>query len=310
MHDTLRTLLQSVEYDSRPTFCFDQTEFWPDGHVQALIVAGVFVPLGPLRSLVCRSCGEAPCQDLVPITHGNAEFVYLPCARCGLSRVPPERLQQWSLHLPALFDWALHDLGVLGQRDEVVPQRVWRLGKTRWDGATWNVFFARGLRQPDAWGVVDRLQARSVLLVPTPIPGLDLQRPRHTTVIDDLLSWDGCRFKFDHEQMVVRLRDVATASKRPVKPRPRRSSRSTAIERLTQEMHEHLRSARDYAVTTRDRSGVPELLPRPNQQDLARRLGLSEVSVHRCLHDPRARQLRLLWDLALDAGAILRYAGR
>jgi hypothetical protein len=44
-----------------------------------------------------------------------------------------------------------------------------------------------------------------------------------------------------------------------------------------------VRAARDHAFTTRETLGTPELLPRPSQQDLARRAGLTETDVSRCL---------------------------
>ncbi|MHB0960894.1 MAG: DNA methyltransferase [Pirellulaceae bacterium] len=47
-------------------------------------------------------------------------------------------------------------------------------------------------------------------------------------------------------------------------------SRLVVIEMLTREMQEHLRAARDHAVDTQDRTGTPQLLPRPQRDFLAR----------------------------------------
>jgi len=75
-------------------------------------------------------------------------------------------------------------------------------------------------------------------------------------------------------------------------------------------MIEHLRTARDYALETRERTGTPELLPRPSQKQLATRLGISESNVSRCQHDKSARELALLWEWAADLDRVLAYSGR
>lgn len=60
----------------------------------------------------------------------------------------------------------------------------------------------------------------------------------------------------------------------------------------------------------RDTLGTPELLPRPSQQDLAKRAGLTETDVSRCLKDPAARELRLQWETALELDKVLGWIGR
>lgn len=94
------------------------------------------------------------------------------------------------------------------------------------------------------------------------------------------------------------------------RPTPERAGRAAKIETLVDVLVEHLRAARDHAFTTRDRAGGPTLLPRPSQQQLAALTGLSESDVSRCLKDRTARELRILWEIALDVDQIMNWRGR
>jgi len=81
------------------------------------------------------------------------------------------------------------------------------------------------------------------------------------------------------------------------------------IEALKNEMIQHLRAARDYAFATKDQAGVPQLLPRPTQNALGERVGVSEWDVTRCLKDDGAAELRLYWEIALDLHQIMTWKG-
>jgi hypothetical protein len=89
----------------------------------------------------------------------------------------------------------------------------------------------------------------------------------------------------------------------------KRASRTALIELLRREIEEHLRSARDYARATQDRTGTPLLLPRPSMEHLARRFRVHKSTISRCLRDKGAATLRMLWDVAADLDRILGAAG-
>jgi hypothetical protein len=91
------------------------------------------------------------------------------------------------------------------------------------------------------------------------------------------------------------------------KPAPMRGTRATNIERLEQELQQHLMAARDHAYALIDAGHAPELLPRPEQKELARRLGIPGPAVYRCLNDPRAKLLKILWDAAQSLESIMQF---
>lgn len=93
------------------------------------------------------------------------------------------------------------------------------------------------------------------------------------------------------------------------KPRrvPQRGTRAANIETLEKELEKHLLAARDHAHSLRDRDREPALLPRPTQKELARRTGLTQPDVSRCLKDPRAKVLKILWETAESLEAVMMY---
>jgi hypothetical protein len=124
------------------------------------------------------------------------------------------------------------------------------------------------------------------------------------------------RLYFGHEVSVALLERLALlwekhASKRSRNKRPlgRRGNRDANIARLTKEIKQHVRAARDHAFATRAWGGEPQLLPRPKQKDLASWTRLTPSAVSRCLKDAAARELQILWELALDLERIMAWKG-
>jgi len=100
---------------------------------------------------------------------------------------------------------------------------------------------------------------------------------------------------------------------RPTKPAAgarKRASRAGAIDALKKELKEHIRAAADHLRSRRDLGAGPAMLPRPTQAELARRIGSPPYTVSRCLRDPTARELQILWQTANDPQAILQYTRR
>ena len=87
----------------------------------------------------------------------------------------------------------------------------------------------------------------------------------------------------------------------------KRAPRLTAIEKIEKALEDHIRSARDHAFDLEQRGRPMALLPRPEQQDLAAHLGLSESAVSRSLNDPAATKLKILWDTAESLPDTLRF---
>lgn len=92
------------------------------------------------------------------------------------------------------------------------------------------------------------------------------------------------------------------------KKRPaRRSQRATNIEKLEKAIEDHLLSAKKHAFSLREQGRDLDLLPRPEQKFLAAQLGMTTAAVSRCLNDPNAQKLKILWEAAESLEAVLRF---
>jgi hypothetical protein len=159
----------------------------------------------------------------------------------------------------------------------------------------------------------------AILLTPTRMHWLDetLDAARlHNTILvplTEVLVADGdtLRQTPDWEEylqgfaQMVRLKLPSNYNN--TKPLPMRGTRAANIERLERELQQHLLAARDHAYALIDAGHAPELLPRPEQNELARRLGVPAPAVYRCLTDPRAKLLKILWDAAQSLESVMQF---
>lgn len=97
---------------------------------------------------------------------------------------------------------------------------------------------------------------------------------------------------------------------RPSATPNRRGQRAAGIEGLKRELVEHIRAARDHAQFLCDQGQTPKLLPRPSQKELGMLVGLDKTAVSRCFNDPRAKELRMLWEVAADLESVMKYGRR
>ncbi|MCR9117851.1 MAG: hypothetical protein NXI22_13000, partial [bacterium] len=182
-------------------------------------------------------------------------------------------------------------------------------------GASRFVYFARALNERDARQVVQQAQfaERALLLVPAVSPSSDLRIENLplTIPLTSILSWEDDYLVFDHEyidEAFAASAERLKCERKNNQPSARRLQRLGLIEQLVGELKDHLRTARDYAFETLERTGTPTLLPKPQQDFLARKLGVHKSSVSRAMNDPEAMQLRFLWELADDVDRIMNIA--
>jgi len=68
-------------------------------------------------------------------TVGRDSFARAPRGNLGPVRLPFERLKQWEMNYTQLIDALFAEVPLRGSREEVVRDRIWRLGKARcWPG--------------------------------------------------------------------------------------------------------------------------------------------------------------------------------
>jgi hypothetical protein len=279
-----------------------------------LLALGLLREAAPSRFAACAECGRGHVRRvewLADRRTGRSE-PFVPCGECGAVRISPDSLRRWAIDVPALLAGALAAAGGTGTPTEVVSGHLWHLGHVTWCERSREVYFTRCVHNRNRVAVVAALAAhpRAVLFLPTEASARGWAAATSNPVIalESVVSLGPDGLTFDAPLVEGRLADAGFDAPKPKPPR-KRDGRAGKIERMVRELRTHLREARDNAHATRDLTGTPQLLPRPTQKDLAARCGLTEADVSRCLKDPEAHLLRLLWEAAADLDRILAWDG-
>lgn len=312
MCDGLKHLLAAADRMREPILSYDLLHRWLDGDIERCVATGLIRPTRPANFVTCRECGDDEEVIFLENAATGQEEPFTECCEVGLNRIEWDQLKQWRIHYHQLMDVVFAEVALTGDRTQLVHERVWRLGKATWGGAARNVYFARGLQRRDTFQVLNqsRLTARSIVFVPAYAPAPDSRIEVLPTVIplSMVIAWEGTAIRFDHDYVEAELTDTLAAQEDDPPP-AKRGPRAALIAQLTRELQEHLRTARDHAFDTRDRTGTPQLLPRPQKDFLARKLGVHKSTVTRAFSDDEARELCFLWDLANDLDRILQRRG-
>jgi hypothetical protein len=144
----------------------DDVLAWPPGWLECLERRGLVRQIESARCVPCDACEVGHVEDVVCIESppGTPMRAYILCPTEGRVNVPLERLRQWRSDFPGLASAIAGGLSLSGGVDEVVPGRIWSLGRTTIAGQSRGLFLGRGLVWPDAAGVVG--SARRVLPSP------------------------------------------------------------------------------------------------------------------------------------------------
>ncbi len=134
---------------------------------------------------------------LCPDCHGHIEEVvasdgpgglprfYVPCPEVHRALVPSSARHQWSVNLAGLADALAATLGLTGNSTELSSGRLWRLGRTTWQGSPRDVLLACGLHWDDVTNVRAAIVRcrKPLIFVPQAKPPDDLWRGRVPPVL-------------------------------------------------------------------------------------------------------------------------------
>lgn len=274
---------------------------WPPGAVERLERMEILRELPLDRALFCPECPESPLCDVDwrEPSAGKEPTPWTCCPNCGFYELPRAALRRWAIDFAALQGWLAERLEIRGSVDELVPSRLWRLGKTHWGGRPTTVFCGRAVHRSDAVEVLSHVErsTSAVLLVPQETPHVAC---RHPIVPLTLVGhWDGTGITIDTEYA------NAQARSKPVSANPKRtpSGRLKVEQRLRRELETHLAAVADHVRTAFVAGREPTALPCPTRKELARRCRTSEATVCRCFADNH--RLERLWETAQDPLAVL-----
>ena len=241
---------------------------------------------------------------------GNAKGVvapFAPCPECGIRTVDPDVLRRWEIRMEEVLRKVVSLLEIRGEIYPLMPGILWRLGRK---GNTEHLYLRR-FSDSEKSLVVPAISKmpQAVVITGTGQTLCDVRRVLETHSMFSLESVAEMSTSGDITLSQKSIYDITgyeitacvktSGKKSTPNSRPRRDSRAAAIESLSREMEQHLRAAKDHAKSTAD-SGNISLLPRPTQAQLAKQTELTEITVSRCLKDPQAKYLRMLWEKAND----------
>lgn len=314
MEAAIRVWLNRLELEPAAFYGTEVYGRGPGPALVELLEPGLLLETEPARDLYCPDCGEGPPLPVElsrnPWTKEICGVRY--CPRCGLVNYPLEDVKRWIANVPAFLELVFPTSGVSVNLTELVTGRLWRVGKASWAGRSREVFFARGTDRADPPLLRQNLRRKraAIIFVPTEATAVRI-RPEELLVVPmlEVVSVKERTVTIDQGDVELRVQEHFPDSqhRRKSSTRRKRASRVAKIEALTHEMARHLRAARDHAHVTAKRQDAPELLPRPTKSQLATRTGMRADDVTRCMGDSTARELRYLWEMALDLEQIMDF---
>lgn len=202
---TLTTELFSRIESSDPTFDADAVARWPAGWLDRLTGLGLLAKTTPAESVRCDACGHDHVESVLWIdVPGLPRRAFVPCPEYRSVRVDPARLDRWAVRFDRLAELIADAGGFAGGVTEVVPERVWRLGKTAFGLRSVVAYLIRGSGWADAPDLVTRTPALqtagTAVLVPAVHPlravwGSEIAPP--VAALTDLLELDEAGVRFD-----------------------------------------------------------------------------------------------------------------
>jgi len=169
--DVLDEVLRRVDLD-RPRFTFAERRRIPDDAWGRVADLGLVRRIEDAEWVKCTSCGEGEDVVFAPTAPGRERRAYSHCRENGTVRIDVAQLQQWDVDLARLAQALAEALSCGGRVEELVPGRLWALGRIAVHGRTREVFFATRLAAEPMFASSARLQSAiaPVVLVAGVVP--------------------------------------------------------------------------------------------------------------------------------------------
>jgi len=292
-----------------PALAAEDLAVMPGPALARLIEIGILREAATANHVTCDACSEHHVEavDRVAYPDGRIRF-FIKCPQNGRIEVPRERLLQWSVDYSPLVRALASALSGRGEPTEVIPGRIWNLGRAALAGKSKVLWAARGLAWPDAAQVAAALpQGRSPVvffLGQPPDDGL-LAVPRESIIelrtvlyLDEDLSVD---------VGAIESQLTGTTEEPTRKQAKRQSQRDATVGALKRELHERILSLKS-ALRHAGDTGKPFNLPRLTQKDLAAAIKAGESSVSRAIRESGDRELGILLQTVKDIDLIRKYS--
>lgn len=185
MREPLEFLWPVVEAVT-PIVTPDALRRWPKETRDQVIAAKLLKPAGTSEFVRCPACGHTHKGRPFDRTSATGEVRhFIRCPEVLRAEVTAEDMQQWAVDVDAVAHALAAALSLSGNCKDLVPDRIWRCGRTMWQGIFRDVLFARGLARRDASQLRRSITAsrQPIVLVGTDVPAADFWRGHTHTVV-------------------------------------------------------------------------------------------------------------------------------
>ncbi|MBA3709178.1 MAG: hypothetical protein H0W83_10215 [Planctomycetes bacterium] len=294
--------LQALAPLPEPRLSVADLSDWDPGVAVVLQGLGFLVGHGLACNAVCASCGAVHRFERLP---NKPALFAAGCPDAGLVTRAAECLQDWTIAHASLATWIGAQMGASGDPQEVLPGQAWRWDRVQFAGARRALIVVRSppaRTSADAWqrlGLVPRAMLLSFGI--KPLVSDDQGPVAFTAPVWSYLEDEG-GLRLLVEELAQDVAATEQDRAEPSRPVPdKRATRSRTLGLLHKELVSHIQSAKDAL-----RQGEA-LLPKPEQQWLAKAVETSEATVSRCLTEDESAAglaLRRLWAIAEDEDAV------
>jgi hypothetical protein len=193
--------------------------------VDRLMSLNFFVRTSDAEFVSCPSCIDGHKEEVVVLDFPDGTRRYfVPCPEYLRVEVPREMLEQWTINWNALASAVAAVLSLGGICTPLVDGRLWRLGRTKWQGQSRNVLLARGLTWADGAEVASQAarSTRPIVFVGDRLPptGVWPGRVPPVVALSQFATLGESGLVVDHDAVLAAILDadamVPSASQEPV----------------------------------------------------------------------------------------------
>jgi len=206
MVDPLEFLLPIVE-SQQMTIGNDEAIRWPPEVLNTLVDLGILVDAEDAGVIRCPECGDHWEELIARDGPGDSTRFFISCPEVLRVDVTQEQRRQWRPNLSGLVRLLAESLNLSGKSQELVPERLWRLGRMNWNGDSRDVLFVRGLQWPDGEQPRSQIvrQRKPVLISSTYAMPDEFWRTPPPQLVLRRIAWLADRLEIDVEEVAACL---------------------------------------------------------------------------------------------------------
>ena len=295
-------LFWNLAHADNPVLMYDDVMRFPQAVREVLLDARLLRPTQTATSVECDGCDLGHVAEVIRFTYPDGQTrLFIMCPECGRVPIRPERLHQWVPDYAVVADPIAEALQTRGGREEIVSDRLWKLGRAALAGQSRPVWLVRRLDDELRRHLPsDNLSVAFMLGIRLRAdPGIDEDRVFEIKHLVDLVDGE---LRLDTGAVRGQLAEMARTAPPRATPRRKDSNRAEAIKVAKRELHAHIISMKSMLAKTDMRP------PRLTQRALAERIGQTPSTLSRILNEENDELLTILWDTANESEAIRNYS--